>query len=52
MGEINDQQIQVQNNQIMQFAQQAKNMRDFLERFKVHLTEMCVEFESNVASTF
>jgi hypothetical protein len=27
-------------------------MREFLNRFKTHLTEMCVEFESNVASTF
>lgn len=38
--------------QILAFAQQARNMLDFQQRFYNHLQEMETEFEASVESTY
>lgn len=42
----------MQNTQILEFAQRAKKMLEFMLRFQKHLEEMRVEFEQGVTSTY
>lgn len=48
IGAIGDSQIADQNSQINNFALKAKKMLNFLDRFRINLMEMEVEFESGV----
>ena len=52
MGEITDSQISGQNIQILAFAQKARKMLEFMGRFNTHLSEMEIEFEASVDSTY
>lgn len=52
MGEITQPIIDAQNKQILQFAEKARKLLDFMHRFLKHLQEMEVDYGESVESTY